>query len=63
MYRVESLVSFLRKHDVIKIEQKQKGNVLRVVQRPMQRTAASQCGSSQLDLNLKNIPRVHVGQV
>ena len=43
MYRVESLVSFLRKHDVIKIEQKQKGNVLRVVQRPMQRTAASQC--------------------
>ena len=27
MYRVESLVSFVRKHDVIKIGQKQKGNV------------------------------------
>ena len=32
MYRAESLVSFLRKHDVIKIGLKQKGNVLRVVQ-------------------------------
>ena len=32
MYRAESLVSFLRKHDVIKIGPKQKGNVLRVVQ-------------------------------
>ena len=32
MYRGESLVSFLRKHDVIKIGPKQKGNVLRVVQ-------------------------------
>jgi len=27
MYRVESLVSFVRKRDVIKIGQKQKGNV------------------------------------
>ena len=27
MYRAESLVSFVRKHDVIKIGQKQKGNV------------------------------------
>ena len=27
MYHVESLVSFVRKHDVIKIGQKQKGNV------------------------------------
>ena len=29
---VESLVSFLRKHDIIKIGLKQKGNVLRIVQ-------------------------------
>ena len=35
MYRTESLVSFLRKHDVIKIGPKQKGNVLRVVQLTM----------------------------
>ena len=35
MYRVQSLVSFVRKHDVIKIGQKQKGNVLRVVQPTM----------------------------
>ena len=35
MYHVESLVSFLRKHDVIKIGQKQKGNILRVVQPTM----------------------------
>ena len=35
MYRTESLVSFLRKHDVIKIGPKQKGNVLRVVQPTM----------------------------
>ena len=35
MYRVESLVSFVRKHDVIKIGQKQKGNRLRVVQPTM----------------------------
>ena len=27
LYRTESLVSFVRKHDVIKIGQKQKGNV------------------------------------
>ena len=32
IYHAESLVSFLRKHDVIKIRPKQKGNVLRVVQ-------------------------------
>ena len=32
MHRAESLVSFLCKHDVIKIGQKQKGNVLHVVQ-------------------------------
>ena len=32
MYRRESLVSLLRKHDVIKIGLKQKGNVLHVVQ-------------------------------
>jgi len=31
MYRAESLVSFLRKHDVIKIGLKQKGNILHVV--------------------------------
>ena len=31
MYRRESLVPFLRKHDTIKIGLKQKGNVLRVV--------------------------------
>ena len=30
MYHTESLVSFLRKHDVIKIGPKQKGNILRV---------------------------------
>ena len=35
MYRWESLVSFLRKHDVIEIGLKQKGNVLRIVQRTM----------------------------
>ena len=29
MYRGESLVSFLRKHDLIKMEPKQKGNILR----------------------------------
>ena len=38
MYRAESLVSFLRKHDVIKIGPKQKGNVLRVVQPTMSST-------------------------
>ena len=32
MYHRESLVSFLRKHDVIKIGLKQKGNILHVVQ-------------------------------
>ena len=32
MYHAESLVSFLHKHDVIKIGPKQKGNVLHVVQ-------------------------------
>ena len=32
MYRGESLVSFLRKHDVIKIGLKQKGNILCVFQ-------------------------------
>ena len=30
MYHGESLVSLLRKHEIIKIELKQKGNVLRV---------------------------------
>ena len=35
MYLTESLVSFLRKHDVIKIGPKQKGNILRVVQPTM----------------------------
>ena len=35
MYRAESLVSFLRKHDVIKIGPEQKGNILRVVQPTM----------------------------
>ena len=35
MYRAESLVSFLRKHDVIKIGPKQKGNVVCVVQPTM----------------------------
>ena len=35
MYRRQSLVSFLRKHDVIKIGLKQKGNILRVVQPTM----------------------------
>ena len=35
MYRVESLVSLIRKHDVIKIGPKQKGNVLHVVQPTM----------------------------
>ena len=35
MYRMESLVSFLCKHDVIKIGLKQKGNVLRVIQPTM----------------------------
>ena len=35
IYRMESLVSFLRKHDVIKIGPKQKGNVLHVVQPTM----------------------------
>ena len=34
MYRGERLVSFLRKHDVIKIGLKQKGNVFHVVQHP-----------------------------
>ena len=32
IYRGESLVSFLRKHDVIKIGPEQNGNILRVVQ-------------------------------
>ena len=32
MYRAESLVSFICKHDLIKIGPKQKGNVLHVVQ-------------------------------
>ena len=36
--RMESLVSFLRKHDVIKIGLKQKGNGLRVVQPTMRLT-------------------------
>ena len=31
LYHTESLVSFLHKHDVIKIGQKQKGNILRIV--------------------------------
>ena len=35
---VESLVSFLCKHDVIKIELKQKGDVLRFVQPTMHST-------------------------
>ena len=35
MYHTESLVSFLRKHDVIKIGPKQKGNVLCVVKPTM----------------------------
>ena len=38
MYRAESLVSFLRKHDVIKIGPEQKGNILRVVQLTMSST-------------------------
>ena len=38
MYRVEGLVSFLRKHDVIKIGAEQKGNILRVVQPTMSST-------------------------
>ena len=38
MYRVESLVSFLRKHDVIKIGPEQKDNILRVVQATMSST-------------------------
>ena len=38
MYRRESLGSFLRKHDVIKIGLKQKGNVLCVVQLTMHST-------------------------
>ena len=32
IHRVESQVAFLRKHDVIKIGQKQKSNVMRVIQ-------------------------------
>ena len=35
MYCGESLVSFLRKHDIIKIGPKEKGNILRVVQPTM----------------------------
>ena len=35
MYRWESMVSFLLKHDIIEIGLKQKGNVLRVVQPTM----------------------------
>jgi len=35
MYRAESLVSFLRRHDIIKIGPEQKGNVLRNVQPTM----------------------------
>ena len=35
MYRGESLVSFLRKHDKMKMGPEQKGNVLRVVQATM----------------------------
>ena len=35
MYRGESLVSFLRKHDIIKIGPKEKGNILLVVQPTM----------------------------
>ena len=43
MYRMESLVSFLRKHDVMKIGPKQKGNVLRVVQPVVQPTINARC--------------------
>ena len=35
MYRGESLVSFLHKHDAIKLGPKQKTNVLRIVQQTM----------------------------
>ena len=35
MYRGESLVSFLRKHDIIKVGPKEKGNILLVVQPTM----------------------------
>ena len=35
MYRGESLVSFLRKHDIIKIGSKGKGNILHIVQPTM----------------------------
>ena len=38
MYRVESLVSFLHKHDVMKIGPGQKGNILRVIQSTMSLT-------------------------
>ena len=38
MYRGESLVSFLCKHDIIKIGPEQKGNILRVVQPTMSST-------------------------
>ena len=50
MYRVESLVSFLRKHDVIKIGPKQKGNVLHVVQpTTLQRSVCMIFNARQLD--------------
>ena len=50
IYRAESLVSFLRKHDVIKIGPKQKGNVLRVVQPTMlQRSVCMIFDARQLD--------------
>ena len=35
MYRGESLVSFLRKHDKMKMGPEQKGNVLHIVQATM----------------------------
>ena len=38
MYRRESLVSFLHKHDVIEIGLNQKGNILHVVQQTMHST-------------------------
>ena len=50
MYHTKSLVSFLRKPDVIKIGLKQKGNVLRVVQPTMlQRSVYMLFNARQLD--------------
>ena len=51
--RVETLVSFLRKHDIIKIGLKQKGNVLHVVRPTMRSTLG--VGNSTPNISTLNV--------